>query len=102
MNLDSLNPYHHLNSHLNIMDNSILISKSTTSLAIISPFLYNIAIQEPHLLKKVLLLQQKEDMSLSIYEYHAFTLTKYANIQKIIPSIFTSSADNTWINNSRD
>ena len=75
------------------MDNSIPVSKSTTSLAIISPFLYNISIQEPHLLEKVLLLfQQKEDMSLSIFENHVFILKKYANIQKIIPSVFISSA----------
>ena len=75
------------------MDNSIPVSKSTTSLAIISPFLYNISIQEPHLLKKVLLLlKQKEDMPLSIFENHVFILTKYANIQKIIPSIFIFSA----------
>ena len=78
---------------MNIIDNSIPVSKSTTSLAIISPFLYNISIQEPHLLKKILrLLQQKEDMPLSIFENHVFILTKYANIQKIIPSIFISSA----------
>ena len=75
------------------MDNSITVSESTTSFAIISPFLYNISIQEPHLLKKVLLLlKQKEDMSLSIFENHVFILTKYANIQKFIPSIFISSA----------
>ena len=75
------------------MDNSIAVSKSTTSHAIISPFLYNISIQEPNLLKKVLLLlQQKEDMPLSIFENHVFILAKYANIQKIIPSIFISSA----------
>ena len=75
------------------MDNSIPVSKSTTSLAIISPFLYNISIQEPHLLKKVLLLlKQKEDMSLSIFENHVFIFTKYANIQKVIPCIFISSA----------
>ena len=55
-NLDSSTPYYHLQNHLNIMDNSIPVSKSTTSLAIISPFLYNISIQEPHLLKKVLIL----------------------------------------------
>ena len=49
--------------------------------------------QEPHLLKKVLLLfKQKKDMPLSIFENHVFILTKYANIQKIIPSIFISSA----------
>ena len=75
------------------MDNSIPISKSTTSLAIISPFLYNISIQEPHILKKVFLfLQQKEDMPLSISKNYVFILTKYASIQKIIPSIFISSA----------
>ena len=75
------------------MDNSIPVSKSTTCLAIISPFLHNISIQEPHLLKRVLLLlQQKEDMSLSIFENHIFILTKYVKIQKIIPSIFISSA----------
>ena len=75
------------------MDNSIPVSKSTTCLAIISPFLYNTSIQEPHLLRKVLLIfQQKEDMSLSILENHVFILTKYANIQKIIPSILISSA----------
>ena len=92
-NLDSSTPYHHLQNYLNIMDNSIPVSKSTTSLAIISPFLYNISIQEPHLLEKVLLLfQQKEDMSLSIFENHVFILKKYANIQKIIPSVFISSA----------
>ena len=46
-----------------------------------------------HPLKKVLLLpQQKEDMPLSIFENHVFILTKYTNIQKIIPSIFISSA----------
>ena len=93
-NLDSSIPYYHLQNHLNIMDNSIPVSKSTTSLAIISPFLYNISIQDPHLLKKILLLlKQKEDMSLSNFENHFFILTKYANIQKIIPSIFISSAD---------
>ena len=75
------------------MDNSIPVSKSTASLAIIIPFLYNISIKEPHLLKKVLLLlQQKEDMSLSIFGNHVFILTKYANIKKIIPFIFKSSA----------
>ena len=64
-----------------MMDNAIPVSKSTTSLAIISPFLYNISIQEPHLIKKVLLLlKQKEDMPLSIFENHVFILTKYANI----------------------
>ena len=31
-------------------------------------------------------------MSLSIFENHVFILTQYANIQKIIPSIFISSA----------
>ena len=91
-NLDSSTPYYHLQNHLNKMDNSISVRKSTTLLAIISLFLYNIFIQEPHLLKKVLLLQQKEDMPLSIFENHIFILTKYANIQKIIPSIFISSA----------
>ena len=75
------------------MDNSIPVSKSSTSLAVISPFLYNISIQEPHLLKKVLLLlKQREDIPLSIFENHVFILTKYVNIQKIIPSIFISSA----------
>ena len=75
------------------MDNSIPVSKSTTSLAIISPFLYTISIQEPHLLKKVLLLlHQKEDIPLSIFENHVFILKKYASIQKIISSIFISSA----------
>ena len=75
------------------MNNSIPIRKSTTSLAIISPFVYNISIQEPHLLKKVLLLlQPKEAMPLSIFENHVFILTTYANIQKIIPSIFISNA----------
>ena len=92
-NLDSSTPYYHLQNHLNIMDNSIPVIKSSTSLAIISPFLYNISNQEPHLLRKVLLLlHQKEDMSLSIFENHVFILTKYANIRKIIPSIFISSA----------
>ena len=92
-NLDSSNPYYHLQNHLNIMDNSIPVSKSTTYLGIISPFLYNISIQEPNLLKEVLLLlQQKEDMPLSIFENHVFILTKYAKVQKIIPSIFISSA----------
>ena len=74
------------------MDNSIPVGKSATSLAIISPFLYNISIQEPHLLKKVLLLlQQKEDMSLSVFENHVFILTKYEH-SKNIPSFFISSA----------
>ena len=92
-NLDSSTPYYNLQNHLNIIDNSFPVSKSTTSLAIISPFLYNISIQDPHILKKVLLLlQQKEDMSLSIFENHVFILTKYANIQKIIPSTLISSA----------
>ena len=59
-NLDSSTPYYHLQNHLNIMDNSIPVRKSTTYLAIISPFLYNISIQEPHLLKKALLLLQKK------------------------------------------
>ena len=46
-----------------------------------------------HLLEKVLLLlKQKEDISLSIFENHVFIITKYANIQKIIPSIFIYSA----------
>ena len=64
-NLDLSTPYFNFQNHFNIMDNSIPVSKSTTSLAIISPFLYNISIQESHLLKKVLLLlQQKEDISL--------------------------------------
>ena len=41
----------------------------------------------------LLLLQQKEDISLSIFENDVFILTKYAaNIQEIIPSIFISSA----------
>ena len=31
-------------------------------------------------------------MPLSILENHVFILTKYANVQKIIPSIFISSA----------
>ena len=31
-------------------------------------------------------------MPLSIFENHVFILTKYANIQKIIPSVFISSA----------
>ena len=79
-NLDSSTLYYHLQNHLNIIDNSIAVSKSTTSLAITSPFLYNISIQEPHLLKKVLLLLQQKEIS------------KYANIQKITPSIFISSA----------
>ena len=84
---------YHLQNHSNIMDNSILVSKSTTSLAIISPFLYNISVQEPHLLRKaLLLLWQKEDMPLSIFENYVFIPTKYANIQKVIPSIFISSA----------
>ena len=56
------------------------------------PIYLDISIQEPYLLKKVLLLQQKEDMSLSIFENHVFILTKYENIQKFIPSIFISSA----------
>ena len=73
------------------MDDSIPVSK--TSLAIISPFLYNISIQVPNLVKKVLLLhQKKEDISLSIFENHIFILIKYANIKKIIPPIFISSA----------
>ena len=75
------------------MDNSIPVSKSTTSLAIISSFLYNISIQEPHSLKKVLLLlQQVKDIWLSIFEHHVSIITKYVNIQKIIPSIVISSA----------
>ena len=91
-NLDSSTPYYYLQNHLNIMDNSILLSKSTTSLAKISLFLYNISIQEPRLPEKVLLLlQQKDDLSLSIFENHVFILTKYANIQKIIPPIFISN-----------
>ena len=78
---------------MSIIDNSIPVSKSTTSLAIIAPFLHNVSIQEPHLLIKVLLLfQQKEEKSLSVFEKHVSILTKYANIQKIIPSIFISSA----------
>ena len=95
-NLDSSTQYYHLQNPLNMMDNSIPVRTSTTSLAIISPFLYYISIQEPGLLKKVVFLhQQKEDMSLSIFENHVFILTKYANIQKIIPSIFISSAHNS-------
>ena len=31
-------------------------------------------------------------MPLSIFEQHVFILTKYTNVQKIIPSIFISSA----------
>ena len=92
-NLDLSTPYYHVQNHLNIMDNLIPVSKSTTSLAIISSILYNICIQVPNLLKKVLLLLQlKEDMPLSNLENHVFILTKYANIQKIAPSIFISSA----------
>ena len=73
--------------------NKVLVSKSTTSLAIIPPFLLNISIQEPHLLKKgITSSSEKEDMPLSIFGNHVFFLTKYANIQKIIPSIFISSA----------
>ena len=40
-NLDSSTPYYHIQNHLNV-NNSIPVSKSTTFLAIISPFLYNI------------------------------------------------------------
>ena len=55
-NLYLSTPYYHPKNHLNIMDKLILVSKSTTSLAIISPILYNICIEVPQLLKKVLLL----------------------------------------------
>ena len=80
-NLDSSTPYYHLQNHLNIMDNSIPVNKSTTSLAIISPFLYNISIQEPHLLKKYYFFfnkkktchyQSSKTMSLSITKYKKF------------------------------
>ena len=92
-NLDSSTPYYHFQNHLNIIDNSIPVSKSTTSLSIILPLLYNISIQEPHLLKMVLLLlRQKGDMPLTIFENHVFIFTKYANILKSIPSILISSA----------
>ena len=75
------------------MDNSIPLSKSTTSLEIIAAFLYNMSITEPHLLKNVLhLFHKKNDMLMSTFETHVFLLTKHANIQKIIPSIFNSSA----------
>ena len=78
-NLDSSTLYYHLQTHLSIMDNSIPASKSITSLAIISPFLYNISIQEPHLLKKVLLLlQQKEDM------HYQFSKTMSLSLQNML------------------
>ena len=92
-NLDSSIPYYNIRNYPKIMDNSIPISKSTTSLKVISPFLYNMSITEPHLLKTVLhLFYKKDDMLISTFESHVFLLTKYANIQKIIPSIFNSSA----------
>ena len=50
-------------------------------------------ITEPHLLKNVLhLFHKKNDMLISTFESHLFLLTKYASIQKIIPSIFNSCA----------
>ena len=80
------------------MDNSIPLRKSTTSLEIISPFLYNMSITETHLLKNVLhLFHKKDDMLISTFESHDFLLTKYANIQKMIPSIFNSSAHKIYI-----
>ena len=42
------------------MDTFIPVSKTTSSLAIISPFLYNISISEPELLKNILLLFHKK------------------------------------------
>ena len=36
-------------------------------------------------------------MLISAFEIHVFLLTKYANIQKIIPSIFNSSAHKIYI-----
>ena len=75
------------------MDKAIPLSKSTTSPEIISPTLHNMSITEPLLLKNVLhLFHKKDNMLISTFESHVFLLTKYVNIQKIIPSIFNSSA----------
>ena len=63
------------------MDNSIPLTKSTTSLNIISTLLYNMSIRERHLLKKVLqVFHKKYDMLISTFESHVFLLTKYAII----------------------
>ena len=97
-NLDSSIPYYNIRNYTKIMDNSIPLSKSTTSLEIISPFLYNMSITQPHLLKNVLHLFHKKDyMLISTFESHVFLLKKYANIQKMIPSIFNSSAHKIYI-----
>ena len=71
------------------MDNSIPLSKSATYLEIISPFLYNMSITQPHLLKNMLhLFHKKDDMLISTFESHVFLLTKYANIQKKLSHLF--------------
>ena len=96
--MDSSIPYYNIKNYLKIMDNSVPLSKSTTSLEIISTFLYNMSITEPHLLKNVLhLFHKKDDMLISTFEIHVFLLTKYANIQNIIPSILNSSAHQIYI-----
>ena len=106
-NLDSSIRNYNITNYPKIMDKSIALSKSTTSLEIISPFLYNMSITELHLLKNGLhlfhkkdnmlknglhLFHKKDNMLRSTFESHVFLLTKYANIQKIIPSILNSSA----------
>ena len=96
--LDSSIPYYNIKNYPKIMDNSIPLSKSTTSLEIISSFLYNMSITEPHLLKNVLhLFHKKDDMLISTFESHVFLLKKYANIQKIIASIFNSRSHKIYI-----
>ena len=97
-NLDSSVPYYNIKNYPKIMDNSNSLHKSTTSLKIISPFLYNMSITEPHSLKNVFnFFRKKDDMLISTFESHVFILAKYANIQKIIPSIFNSCASKIYI-----
>ena len=56
------------------------------------------SITEPHLLKNVLhLFHKKDDILISTFESHVFLLTKYANIQKLTPSISNSSAHKIYI-----
>ena len=82
-NLDSSIPYYNTKNYTKIIDNSILLSKSTTSLEIISPFLYNMSITQPHLTKNVLhLFHKKDDMLISTFESHVFLLTEYAIFNK--------------------
>ena len=91
-NFDSSTPYYHLETHLRPMDTSITNSESTTSLAIIPPFYTIFESNNQIYLKIYYFFSKKDDMPLSLFKSHVFIITKYANIQKIIQYIFTSSA----------